>query len=167
MNYRFPHTTSLLETGNDMNRVWKATLALLILLAASCGSFEPGRPMPMDGDDVSHEVEKISFTVPAGFEFTQGITYAEFVGQPAWSARFDAPTESDGLAITAANPSYPPFRPAACGTTTKTSWAALGFTCESEMLFTSRPPHGRADAVSVMFTRGAHGSSLYISSEGH
>ncbi len=150
-----------------MNSLWKATLGLLILITTSCGSFEPGKPISMDADAVTPELEKISFTVPDGFEFTQGIKYAEFVGQPAWSARFDAPKELDGPAITAANPSYPPLQPSACGTATKTSWTTLGFTCESEMLSTSRPPHGGADPVSVMFTRGARGSALFLYCEGH
>ncbi|MFY2791548.1 hypothetical protein [Rhodococcus sp. MALMAid1271] len=41
-----------------MNSSWRAVLALLILLTASCGSFEPAKPMAMDGDDVSYELEK-------------------------------------------------------------------------------------------------------------
>ncbi|OZC41421.1 hypothetical protein CH286_27420 [Rhodococcus sp. WWJCD1] len=150
-----------------MNSSWKAALALLVLLTTSCGSFEPGKPMSMDEDDASREVEKIAFAIPDGFQFTQGVMYSEFVGQPAWSARFDAPKELDGPAVTAANPSYPPLQPATCGTATKTSWTSLGFSCEAEMLSMSRPAQGSRDPVSVVFTRGARGSSLYIYCAGH
>nr|WP_094691155.1 MULTISPECIES: hypothetical protein [unclassified Rhodococcus (in: high G+C Gram-positive bacteria)] len=150
-----------------MNRSRKATLALLILLTASCSSFEPGKPMSMDEDDASNKVDEIAFTIPDGFEFTEGVVFAEFVGHPAWSARFDASTELDGPAVTAANPSYPPLSPISCGAPTRTSWTSLGFTCEAEMMSTSRPAPRSGDPVSVTFTRGARGSSLFIYCEGH
>ncbi len=141
---------------------------MLILLTASCGSFEPGKPLAMDGDDVSYELEKVAFTIPDGFEFIQGVKYAEFVGQPAWAARFDGPNElGDGRAVAAANPSYPPLQPADCGTASKDSWTSLGSKCEPEMLFTSRLAGGSSDAFSVMLTTGAQESSLFIYCEGH
>lgn len=169
-SYRLTLTTYSLEIGDDMNRSWSTrfALAFLVLLTASCGSFEPGKPIAMDDGETSDKLQRIAFTVPDGFEFAQGVTYAEFVGTPAWTVRFDAPKElGDGPTITAANPSYPPVQPMTCNAVPPGNWTSVGFTCEPEMLSTVRPHGGGPDAVSVMFTRGARESSLFIHYAGH
>lgn len=150
-----------------MKNWWTVALGFSILLTTSCGSSEPGKPLPMDEEDASHEMEKIAFAISDDFHFVQGVKYAEFVGQPAWSARFDSPNDLDGRAVIAADPSYPPLQSATCGAVTTPSWTALGFRCEDQMLVTSRPARGSKDAVSVVFTSGARGSSLFIHSQGH
>ncbi|WP_032406154.1 hypothetical protein [Rhodococcoides fascians] len=141
--------------------------AILVLLTASCAS-EIGKPRSMDSDEVTHNLQRIAFTVPDGFEFAQGATHSEFSGQPAWSARFDAPDElGDGLTLSAANPSYPPLQPFACQTVPPGSWARVNFTCESEMLTTSVGAKSTTDPVTVLLTKDGQRSSLYIYCQGH
>ena len=153
-----------------MKSSWKTlpTLVLLAVFTASCTSFEPGERRSLDREDVSKGLQDIAFEVPSGFEFVQAVTHAEFVGRPAWWARFDASSEwGDDVALSAANPSYPPFQPVTCSTASTSSWTALGLTCEPEMLSTSRSTQGASDPVTVLLTTNAEQSSLFIHSQGH
>ncbi|MBY4383361.1 MULTISPECIES: hypothetical protein [Nocardiaceae] len=151
-----------------MTNSWKLLCAsAIIVLLPSCAS-EIGKPRSMDSDEVTHNLQRITFTIPDGFAFAQGATHSEFSGQPAWSARFDAPNElGDGLTLSAANPSYPPLQPFACQTVPPGSWAGVNFTCESEMLTTSAEPKSTTDPVTVLLTRDGQRSSLYIYCPGH
>ncbi|OZC62465.1 hypothetical protein CH306_05550 [Rhodococcus sp. 15-725-2-2b] len=147
-------------------RFW--LIGFVVVLTASCSSFEPGERRSMDEEEVSRALRGIAFDVPSGFEFVQGFTHTEFVGQPAWRARFDAPNEAgDETAVSAANPSYPPLQPVACAAASTSNWTALGLTCEPEMLSTSRPDQQTADRVTVLLTRNTRQSSLFIYSQGH
>ncbi|TFI44622.1 hypothetical protein E4P29_07655 [Rhodococcus sp. 1R11] len=152
-----------------MTNSWKLLCASAILvLLASCASSEIGKPRSMDSDEVTHNLQRITFTIPDGFAFEQGATHSEFSGQPAWSARFDAPNElGNGLTPSAANPSYPPLRPFTCQSVPPGSWTSVNFTCESEMLSTSAEPKSTTDPVTVLLTRDGQRSSLYIYCQGH
>lgn len=152
-----------------MTDSWKLLCASAILvLLASCASSEIGKPRSMDSDEVTHNLQRITFTIPDGFAFAQGATHSEFSGQPAWSARFDAPNElGNGLTLSAANPSYPPLRPITCQSVPPGSWTSVNFTCESEMLSTSAEPKNTTDPVTVLLTRDGQRSSLYIYCQGH
>ena len=143
------------------------TLVVLAVLTASCTSFEPGERRSMDQEAVSKGLQDIAFDVPSDFELVQAFTHAEFVGQPAWSARFDAATKQDDVALSAANPSYPPLQPVTCSAASTSTWTALGMTCEAEMLSTSRSPQATSDPVTVLLTRNSRQSSLFIYSQGH
>ncbi|OZE02495.1 hypothetical protein CH249_11855 [Rhodococcus sp. 05-2255-3B1] len=143
-------------------------LALVVIFTASCSSFESGERRSMDREEMSHGLQDIALKVPSGFEFVQAFTHAEFVGRPAWWARFDASSEwGDDVALSAANPSYPPLQPVTCTAASTSNWTALGMTCEPEMLSTSRPAQGTADPVTVLLTRNTRQSSLFIYSQGH
>ncbi|MDV8023585.1 hypothetical protein [Rhodococcus sp. IEGM 1330] len=153
-----------------MKTSWRAlpTLVFLAIFTASCTSFEPGERRSTDREEVSNGLQDIAFDVPSGFEFVQAFTHSEFVGQPAWSARFDSSSEwGDDVALSAANPSYPPLQPVTCAAASTSNWTALGLTCEPEMRSTSRPTQGTADPVTVLLTRNARQSSLFIYSQGH
>ncbi|OZF51252.1 hypothetical protein [Rhodococcus sp. 14-1411-2a] len=155
-----------MSSSAGLCRFW--LIGLVVVLTASCSSFEPGERRSMNEEEVSRGLQDIAFDVPSGFEFVQAFTHTEFVGQPAWRARFDAPSEAgDDTALSAANPSYPPLQPVTCAAASTSNWTALGLTCEPEMLSTSRPTRGTADPVTVLLTRNARQSSLFIYSQGH
>lgn len=91
-------------------------LSLACIALASCASPEPGEQLAVDEDQIRNYLEADGFTVPRGFEFAEAFVFWEFVGAPAWSARYEADAAfGDASTVTAANPNFPPMEPVGCG----------------------------------------------------
>lgn len=155
-----------------MSRIMQTTTRLVLIALsitmASCGSFDPGDRKAIDEEALTHVLQDVGFTVPDGFEFGQAYTYSEFVGEPARSARFDAPAGyGDGRAVSSANPSYPPMRPITCTGVPAGDWGSLGFTCVPPILMTRYPQSGGLDSVTVLLTQDERSSHLFLRSTGH
>ncbi|NLG56210.1 MAG: hypothetical protein GX542_11295 [Rhodococcus sp.] len=148
-------------------RTWGALL-VLAMTVTSCSSFDPGERKALDEEGLARVLPSMGFKVPPGFEFGQAYTYSEFVGEPARSARFDAPPEyGDGRAVSAANPSFPPMQSTTCDAVPPGSWTSLGFTCAPEILMIRHPPSGGLGSVTVLLTSDDRGSHLFIETVGH
>ncbi|WP_328812428.1 hypothetical protein [Rhodococcus sp. NBC_00297] len=143
-------------------------LAMLSSALIACGAPEIGQQVELDAEDAAAYTQRDGFTVPDGFVFSRGHTSTEFVGRAPWSARFEASDEfSDGVAVTAANPSFPPMMETPCSALPPGGWTSLGLTCTLTVLSTQYPPSGKLDSVTAVLTGDERGASLFLYSAGH
>ncbi len=143
-------------------------LSLACLALASCASPEPGEQLAVDEDQIRNYLEADGFTVPRGFEFAEAFVFWEFVGAPAWSARYEADAAfGDASTVAAANPNFPPMEPVGCGTVPPGKWSSVGFECRSGALSTRYPASGGMDSMTIVLTQDDESAQLYMYSAGH
>lgn len=146
-------------------RMLFAVIALTGAAALSCSSPAVGDRVDLDADDASNLAERDGVHIPDGFEFVEGQTHVEFVGNASWSARYIGPgIYADGVAVSAANPSFPPMQATDCtAAPTISSEACLpGFV-------TALAPAGGPDSVTIQLGSDSNTdeTQLTVSSLGH
>jgi hypothetical protein len=145
------------------SRVLLAVIALTGVAALSCSSPAVGDKIDLDADSASDLAERDGVHIPDGFEFVDGRTHVEFVGKAAWTARYTGPgIYADGVAVSAANPSFPPMQATDCS-------AAPAISSEpcSPGFVTTLPPAGGADSVTIQLGHNRDETQLIVSGVGH
>lgn len=142
-------------------------VVLACVASAACNSPAIGERTALDADSAAELAERDGVTIPDGFEFVEGRSHVEFVGQAAWSADFTGPAAlGDGKAVAEAKPSFPPLQPLSDCATVPTSVGPATSPCVSGFVSTF-PPAGGMDAVTIRLTTRTDAALLSVSSTGH
>lgn len=145
-------------------RMLFAVIALTGAAALSCSSPAVGDRVDLDADDASNLAERDGVHIPDGFEFVDGQTHVEFVGKASWSARYIGPgIYADGVAVSAANPTFPPMQATDC---TASPPISSSEPC-SPGFATALAPAGGPDSVTIQLGSDGDETQLIVSSLGH
>lgn len=144
-------------------RVFTAVIALTGVTALSCSSPAVGDRIDLDADRAADLAERDGVDIPDGFEFVDGQTHVEFVGKASWSARYTGPAiYADGVAVSAANPSFPALQATDCSVAPTVSSKTY-----LPGIVTVLSPSGGPDSVTIQLGRDNDGTQLIVSSLGH